>query len=792
MKKPFLLLFFVSCFLSHLYSQDLRSDTLDLKSYLLNIDLTDFTTQILKGSAQIGVKAKLNNVNGIRLDLLKLNVDSVTEDGNLVPYTYNDTTLEINFLSTYNTGDSFTLKVYYRGHPYQQFGDFGGFYWNATYAFNIGVTFLNEPHNYGRVWFPCFDNFRQRSLFEFNITTKNIHKAFCNGNLIGVTSIIGNKKLWNWKLNQEIPSYLASVNVGAYATVFDTVMGINGTKEIQLAALSTDTTTLKNLYVHLHDAFHIYENLFGAYEWDRIGYCINSFTGGGMEHATNIGMASIYMGVASGKAETTMAHELSHHWFGNLVTCDSASEMWLNEGWARYCEHLFLEKLYNDSTYRTAVHDLHDKVVGSVHLLDGAYLPVSGVPSLATYSSTVYDKGADVIHTLRWYLGDSIFFHCLKNYIADFKWQNVSTAQFRDYLAICAGKNLSDYFDDWIYAPGFPHFSIEHSETISNGTTFETTVDIRQRISHAPHLYNHVPVTVSYFDMNKNRVKQLADVSGECTQIISPALLFNPVYIALDFDEKIQDAISDEWKIISDTGSLNFGTARMNLHVNSIADSVLIRIEHNWISADDMFNPIQGLHLNDNRYWTVDGTFDFTLSASATINYNGNSYPDQTFFTNTEDSLVLMFRPNQESDWSIDNTAILNSGANLTDKIGFITISNLKKGEYAMAIWNSALLTDTNHHLSCAQQVGISEVKEENDFLLYPNPANNFIKAEFTPNTFTEAKVFDVTGRRISEQKIAVLQNSLQLNISHLQSGIYFLTLKQNSGRERSARFIKQ
>ena len=372
MKKLFLLPFLVSCLIFQPYSQDLRSDTLDLKSYLLNIDLTDFTTQILKGSAQIGVKAKLNNVNGIRLDLLKLSVDSVTEDGNLVPYIYNDTTLEINFLSTYNMGDSFTLKIYYRGHPYQQLGDFGGFYWNSTYAFNIGVTFLNEPHNYGRVWFPCFDNFRQRSYYEFNITTKNIHKAFCNGNLLSVTPVIGNKKLWHWKLNQEIPSYLASVNVGAYATVYDTVIGINGAKEIQLAALATDTTTLKNLYVHLHDAFHIYENLFGPYEWDRIGYCINSFTGGGMEHATNIGMAGIYLGVASDEAEVTMAHELCHHWFGNLVTCDSASEMWLNEGCARYSEHLFLEKLYGDSAYQKAVHDLHNKVVGSVHLLDGA------------------------------------------------------------------------------------------------------------------------------------------------------------------------------------------------------------------------------------------------------------------------------------------------------------------------------------------------------------------------------------------------------------------------------------
>lgn len=240
-------------------ANDLRSDTIDVRSYYLKIDLTDFGTKILKGEARLGIKAKMNGVQGIRLDLLKLTVDSIKVENYLAPFTHNDTLINIDLLTTLNTNDSITVTLFYKGKPIQMSGDFGGFYWTSSYAFNIGVSFLEDPHNYGRVWFPCLDNFRQRSYYEFEITTKNNHKAFCNGILQSETTV-GPNKVWHWKLQQLIPTYLASVAVSQYETLYDTVQGLQGIKEIQLAARATDTANLKNLFVHLPDAFHIYEN----------------------------------------------------------------------------------------------------------------------------------------------------------------------------------------------------------------------------------------------------------------------------------------------------------------------------------------------------------------------------------------------------------------------------------------------------------------------------------------------------------------------------------------------------
>lgn len=762
------------------HAQDLRGDTIDLRSFNLKLDLSDFTTKVLRAEATIGIKAKQNGVGTIRLDLLKLTVDSVKTNGFGVPFTYNDSVIDINMLIGLNTGDSATLQVFYHGNPYRAVGDFGGFYWTGTYAFNIGVSFLADPHTYGRVWFPCFDNFEQRSLYEFYVTTKNNHKAFCNGLLLGTTTA-GNKKIWHWKLGQDIPSYLASVAVSDYATVEDTVNALNGTLPVLLAANASDTTNLKNLFTHLHNAFHIQESMWGPYRWDRVGYCIVPFNAGAMEHATNIGFMTYYLNTLSSEAETTMAHELSHHWFGNLITCKTAGEMWLNEGWARYNEHLFLEKLYGDSTYKDAVRTNHEGVLHSAHVRDGSYLPVSGVPTVNTYGTTVYDKGADVIHTLRTYMGDSLFFSCVKAYITNYAWQNVTTIQLRDYLTQCSGIDLTNYFTDWVTAPGFPHFSIEQLQTLPNTNNgFYSTFIIRQKLHQAPHLYQNVPVKVTYFDRDWHRTDELLMVSGECTSH-SITLANEPVYIALDFDEKLQDAITDEWRIITQTGTVDFGTAKMILQVNTLIDSALLRVEHNWIRPEPMRTKIPGLMLHDKRYWTIDGITPQGLDADAEVEFDGTDVSlDAAFLTNSEDSLVVMYRTHAESVWAIADSFKINKQGSTTDKVGSATIYNIKKGQYTLAILKAGVNDTTTADADCIYS-GLNEIKEPGNFNLFPNPANESVTLSFAASAFNKVAICDITGKTLSQQKLNELQTTTEISLKGFANGTYLVTLAGKS-----------
>lgn len=785
-----LLLCIAVLFLLPARAQDLRSDTIDIGAYQLRLNVTDFATKILRGDATIGIKAKMNTVESIRLDLLKLTVDSVNVDGLYnAPFDYNDTLLNINLLTTLNTGDSATVRVYYHGHPLQVSGDFGGFYWDASYAFNIGVSFLADPHTYGRVWFPCFDNFTERSFYEFYVTTKNTHKAFCNGLLLGVTPAAGNTQIWHWKLGQDIPSYLASVAVSNYQTLNDTVNGLQGTVPIQLAARANDTTTLKNLFVHLHDAFHVQETAWGPYKWDRVGYTIVPFNAGAMEHATNIGFMLYYLTLYTSQCETTMAHELSHHWFGDLVTCEDASQMWLNEGWASYNEPLFIEKVYGDSAARQYVRDNHFHVLQDAHVSDGAYLPVGNVPGEQTYGTTVYDKGSDIIHTLRWYLGDATFFSCVKQYLQANQFNTGSNTKLRDYLLQCSGNNaITDYFNDWVLAEGFPHFSIE--ETFTSGSNNEYThVIIRQRLHHAPHYYNRVPVKVTFFRNDLASVSGVAEVSGECTEFVSTSLNFTPAYIALDFDEDIQDAITDQSLVVNATGTYDFGTAKAQLTVNQVNSPSLLRVEHNWIAADAMRTPIAGLHLNTQRYWTIGGVWNTDFDATATIAYD-NAGLDNGFIASVEDSLVLMYRAKQTDEWAMLDSALFNTGVNHNDGAGTISIPHIKAGEYALAMYKATQATDTNNHISCRLQVGIQETAAQ-AFTLYPNPANASVQVQFQPNAFESLSVYDVAGKLLSTQKIAAGAANLTISTKNLTPGSYLVTLHAQDKRSSKV-LIKQ
>jgi aminopeptidase N len=734
----------------------------------------------------------MNNVQSVHLDLLRLTIDSVFVNSYIPLYTYNDSVLSIHTLAFFNSGDSFTVRVVYHGHPLQMTGDIGGFYWNSTYAYNIGASYVSNPHNFGKVWFPCFDNFKERSRFEFFVTTKNTHKAFCNGLLQGVTTT-GNRKIWHWKLEEEIPSYLAGVAVSDYQTLLDTVNGIGGVKEIQLAARAADTTALKNLFMHLHNAFHIFENIWGEYKWDKIGYSIVPFTGGAIEHATNIAFSQYYLSVVANDCETAMAHELSHHWFGDLVTCESASEMWLNEGWARYNEKLFLEKFYGDSTYQSAMRINHEDVLHRAHILDGSYLPVSGVPNEYVYGKTVYDKATEVIHTLRFYMGDSLFFHCVKSYLTDFSFQHSSTAQLRDYLSSCSGINLNYFFNDWVYTPGFPHFCVEKFVNEPDGVDGGITkVYLRQRLSHAPRFYQHVPVTVSFFNRNRLRTDVPFIMDGECGYLEIPLNDRNPsVFVAVDFDGRLQDAITDEWKLIGDTGTYDFTTAKMILNVTANADSSLVRVEHNWIRPEPMQNKIAGLHLHDKRYWTVDGVFNSAFLTNARIDYNGTDSLDANFFINTEDSLVMMYRANSDSEWIMVDSFTIHVQGSSTNKIGYATVYNLQKGQYSLAIWNSLVADTTTAEADCVFS-SVEEIDSVNNFQLFPNPSNESVTVSFEKNVFIKMEMHDLVGRKIVEQNISVEQNSMQLNLQNLEAGVYMVTLFVRDGRGVSQKLVKQ
>ena len=394
-----------------------RSDSLDIIHTDINLEVHDFNGKSIRGDAVVTLVAKMNNITHVNLDLLKLTVDSVVTGKSKLTFAYNDTLLRVNLLTTLNLGDSVRLTIFYRGVPKIDQSNWGGFYFNAGYAFNLGVGFAADPHNYGRVWFPCFDNFVERSTYLFNIFTSAGKKAHCSGYLVSENTVSGDTIVRTWKMDEPVPSYLVGLAVAEYETVHMTYNGISGNVPIELAAKSSDTNNAKSAFIHLNDAMAAFEFNFGPFLFNKVGYSFVPFGSGAMEHASNIAYPLYAIGGGSIGTETLMAHELAHHWWGNLVTCRTAEDMWINEGMASYCEQLFLEYTYGADTFRTVRKDNLDAVLQYAHVREDFHRAVSGVPHEYTYGMHVYDKGAVVAHNVRAYLGDSLYRSGMKYFL---------------------------------------------------------------------------------------------------------------------------------------------------------------------------------------------------------------------------------------------------------------------------------------------------------------------------------------------------------------------------------------
>ena len=760
--------------------ENLRSDTFDIIKYTINLDITDFANQKIKGNTIVRYAPKLNGQAKISLDLLKMTIDSITQNSTQLTYTYNDTLLRVNLPITVNTTDTNNLIVYYHGAPQGDPAGWGGFSFSGNYAYNLGVGFGANPHNYGRVWFPCFDNFVEKSKYEFNITTILAKTSFCNGALISdITN--GGVHTRKWILDKEIPTYLASVAVADYTQVNWNIAAANGNLPVVLAARPTDTTAIKNGFVHLPNAVLGFENYYGPYVWNRVGYCLVPFNSGAMEHATNIAYPQAATSITY--ESQLMAHELSHHWWGDLMTCETQEDMWLNEGMASYSERLFLEWTYNYGKYIAEVKSIHDDIVKYIHLRENGFRAISGVPHQYTYGDHVYKKGSDVAHTLRSYMGDVAFFAGLKYVMQQKAYKNMNSLEFRDLLETSSGLNLHDFFDNWVMNAGWPHFSIDSITTTGSVAPYTSVVHVKQKLFGAPNLYSNVPLEVSFMNTSWNKEIKTITMSG-ASQSFTVQTNVLPVYAGMNVDSKISDAISSEYKTIKTNTNINYALGRALVMVsNKGVDSSFVRVEHNIAAPDPIQNNGYNFRLNSQHYWKVDGILSNGFVAKLRFNFDGgkvksgNSYLDTSLIIVNSDSLILLYRKNASDDWKeVSHYTKMTFGA----KVGNFTVDTLKFGEYVFANGHSNILTSVKNKQS--------QVVELN---LYPNPSSTILNVaienyKLTANSSID--IYDMQGKVVKHLSTINPENTI--SIEDLAPGQYILNLVDKSKKVAAKTFV--
>lgn len=761
--KKIALIFASLLFSAFAYAQD-RTDSLHIAHYDINLNITDFTNHNVYGFTDLKGVAKIDNLPWVDLDLQRLSADSVFVDGVAVPdFTHIGNLLRIPLQSPANQGDTMNIRVYYSGIPGTD-SYFGGFYFSGEYCYNIGVAFRDLPHNFGRGWYPCLDFFTDKSTYTFNIETEADKRAVCGGELRDSIETDSNTIIWQWQLDEPVPTYLTSVAVGNYAHYADTVQGAEKVIPIDIYTYPAHFSRLEGTFANLKNTIHIYEMRYGPYPWNRVGYVGVNFNAGAMEHVTNIAYPNFAI-TGNANYESLYMHELSHMWFGDLVTCQRAEEMWLNEGFANYSEFVVAEILYPSDDpdadgYKVGIREQHRDVLKKAHTDDGGYWALDQMPQEVTYGTTTYDKGGIVVHTLRKYVGDSIFFEGLRAYLTQYQFQNVTSQQFFDAMSQYTGQDLQDFFEAWVHQPGFLHFSVDSVRPTGNANEYRFFV--RQRLSHADHFANSNRIDITFFSPDNQTVTvERFAFDGEFAEGVV-TLPFVPVFAVVDMDEKLADAVVDYNTTFTSPANKTMKDANVQVVVTGLEGTAFVRVEDNYVAPDALKTPNENVvAMSEAHYWRIEATpgtitagrIRFTARTSST----GIDY--ELFNGHTVNELLLLYRRDPSDDWQI---IPCNKSASSSLSYIYLVTNDFRSGEYTLAIG-----TDPNK---------VPDHKKTMGMTVYPNPAGNVVTVELSgceESGSYEGSLYDVQGRQV--QTFSLTGTRSEVDTSGLSTGTYIL-----------------
>lgn len=743
-----------------------KSDTLDILHYDLDMDMTLIQNSLLRATAELTIVAKQNNISTVNLDFINLHIDSVKLN-NTAHCTHNFSSgpqFLISLPQTFNAGDTFTLSVFYYGAPVKDASGWGGFHLSSPYFFNLGVGFAANPHTFGRAWFPCYDNFVEKSTYSFHVKTSNGRTAYCNGLLtsLDTTTFGGDTVVSYWEQTDPIPSYLAAIAISNYEVLESTHNGM----PFWLIARPGDTSNMQGSFANLHNIYDGFVSRFGPYFWQKVGFTVT--TTGAMEHATSIHypLSSVNGNLQS---QDLIAHELAHHWFGNLVTCETAGDMWINEGMAEYMSHQFEEDLNGYGTYLQRVVDNHFYVINQAHIADDGYRALYNLPNELTYGVHTYQKGAMVGHNLRGYLGDSAFFNGLTTLLNNNKYGNLSSAQFRDQLGTITGYDLTSFFNDWVFDAGYPDFNIDSMHVFYNAIPEpRTAIRVSQRMLATTKRFTNVPLTITLHDDLGNHWENhvLFEDDDTTFYFVTPS---EPTWATINEDNRVLIGVTALDQKLNASQSYSNTKAMIDVNVTSLSDSARLRVEHHWTGPSTTGN--ENFRVSSARYWRVTGQLPVSYQANARLDYTSsaaNAFLDEDLLANGEDSLILVYRQDATEEWrefGFYHKDYLGSPSN---KFGRIYIHSLIRGEYAFANGVSAFSIAENTH-------------SPQNINLFPNPSTDSVTITFNElENETEWFIRDISGKTQQAGNLPAHSTSIELEVHELTAGTYFFCSGKN------------
>ena len=451
-------------------ASNLQGDEYDVQDYRIDITLSPDSAYI-EGNVKIEYVAGTSGVNTFEFNLDQpLLIDSLTAPVPIYEYTHLNDVVSVFLDTTISAGDTSTVTVYYRGVPPPP-TQYGTLYFNSHGSGPV-IYSISWPDN-ARSWWPCKDDIRDKGTATIIVTVPNDLVVASNGNLMGIIDNGDGTYTHTWRESYPVTTYNICIAISNYE-VFTQYFKHSPTDSMPLPfyVWPEDRADAEEDWEQVWEMTAFYDSLFGEYPFilEKYGMAetsTNPFAA--MEHQTITSWGDVYI-TGDHQWDDIVTHEIAHSWWGNSVTPAVWEEIWLSEGFSTYSEALWRE-------YQGGLGDY----LAYMGVLDSGNFPGTVYDPVDLLGETVYNKGAWVVHMLRWVVGDSAFFEILPAFANDpgFKYGHASTLELITLCEGIAGIELNWFFDQWVYEGGRPHYLLNWDAS-DTSSSWEVTVFVDQ------------------------------------------------------------------------------------------------------------------------------------------------------------------------------------------------------------------------------------------------------------------------------------------------------------------------
>ncbi|KQS93065.1 M1 family metallopeptidase [Chryseobacterium sp. Leaf394] len=490
----------------------------ELKHTKLKVSF-DYQKEQMNGEEWLTASPYFYATNELTLDAKSMLIHEVALDQNgkksPLKYDYKNDVLKITLDKTYQKNQDYTVYIKYTSRPNEvkQEGSAAISDAKGLYFINAQGKDADKPTQIwtqgetesSSAWFPTIDKSNQKTTQEIYMTVPDKYVTLSNGIMKGSEKAGNGLRTDHWVMDKPHSTYLFFMGVGEYAIVKDKWRNIPVDYYIE----KEYEPYAKQIYGNTPEMMEFFSKKLGYdYPWAKYAQISGrDYVSGAMENTTATLHGSAVLQkpgqlIDENSWEDTIAHELFHHWFGDLVTAESWSNLTVNESFANYSEYLWNEYKYGkdqaDYHQMTDVNMyIHNPGDFKKDLVRFDYKSREDVFDLVTYQ-----KGGGILHMLRNYLGDDAFFAGITDYLKTYEYKNAEAHQLRLSFEKVSGRDLNWFFNQWYFGSGHPK--------ISYTTSYEPVKkQVSVTISQSQDEPFEFPLTIDIYDNGKPKRQQV-------------------------------------------------------------------------------------------------------------------------------------------------------------------------------------------------------------------------------------------------------------------------------------------